>query len=150
MSPKYKEYYQNNKRGSANVIEIESPVDNITATSGASNTVTKMSSQKPTTNVFRNTQGLQGSIYSASNSIDVRTKIEKEGQYKSKDQLPSEPEQVPMAKRAFTQSGKVRLKTEAINRIREAKKRAENLIGKEGNNAVFQYQFEMQNKDEES
>ena len=75
LSPKFKEYYQSNKRKSTNMIDVESPVDNITATSGASNTLTKTSKQ-PAWVVLKNTQGLQGSIYSASNSVDIRTKIE--------------------------------------------------------------------------
>lgn len=53
-------------------------------------------------------------------------------------------------KRAITQTSKVRLNKGAVNRIREAKDRAEKLMTKDGNNAVFQYQFEMQNKDEEN
>lgn len=68
LSPKYKEYY--NKRGSINIIDVESPVDNLTATSGASNTLTKGAQAIQNTN--KNTQGLQGSIYSASNSNDAR------------------------------------------------------------------------------
>jgi hypothetical protein len=147
LSPKYKDYYQNqnfSSKDSQKIIEIESPVDNLTATSGASNTATKISLQKPAKSVYKNTQGLQGSIYSASNSIDVRTRIEKET---NNDQIHTGE---PTVKRAITESGKVRLKQGAINRIREAKIKAEKLVGKEGNNAVFQYQFEMQNKDEET
>ena len=57
LSPKYKDYYnQNQKRGSTNVIEVESPVDNITGTSAVSNTLAKTSKQ-PTVNAFKNTQG---------------------------------------------------------------------------------------------
>lgn len=150
LSPKYKEYYQNNKRGSMNVIEVESPVDNLTATSGASNTLTKTSKQQVIT--IRNTQGLQGSIYSASNSTDVRPKIEKDGNLQVKEQPTYEggPVYDPNMQRAITQSSKVRLNTGAVNRIREAKKKAEMLVSKEGNNAVLQYQFEMQNRDEEN
>lgn len=53
-------------------------------------------------------------------------------------------------KRATTQVAKIRLKSGSVNRIREAKKKAEMLVSKEGNNPLFQYQFEMQNKEEES
>lgn len=149
LSPKYKEYY--NKRGSAGVIEVESPVDNMTATSGTSNTLTKMNKQ-PQMNAFKNTQGLQGSIYSASNSIDVRTKVEKDSNAMVKETNPNDLvyNNDPSVKRAITQASKVRLNKNAVNRIREARKKAENLTGKEGNNAVFQYQFEQQNKEEES
>lgn len=52
--------------------------------------------------------------------------------------------------RTITQSSKIRISTSSVNRIREAKKKAGTLIGKEGNKAVFQYQFEIQNKEEES
>ena len=45
LSPKFKEYYAN-KRRSTNLIEVESPVDNITATSGGSNTINKMNKQQ--------------------------------------------------------------------------------------------------------
>ena len=69
LSPKYKEYYENTKRKSTNTIEIESPVDNVTATSGASNTLNKGSKNAKSKNTYKNTQGLQGSIYSNSNSI---------------------------------------------------------------------------------
>lgn len=53
-------------------------------------------------------------------------------------------------KRAITQSSKIRLNKGSINRIREARQKAEQMVGRDGNNAVFQYQFEMQNKEEES
>jgi hypothetical protein len=153
LSPKYKDYYQSKKRGSTNVIEVESPVDNLTATSGASNTLQKINKQ-PVVNINKNTQGLQGSIYSNSNSIDVRTKIEnKDSQMQNtKEHVAPElvynPEIGP--KRAITQSSKVRLGKGSVNRIREAKEQAKTLVGKDGNNAVFQYQFEMQNKEEEN
>jgi len=151
LSPKYKDYYQNQKRGSTNMIEIESPVDNLTATSGASNTLTKATKQQ-VMNTFKNTQGLQGSIYSNSNSIDVRTKMEKDSQGTTKEQQPNEliNQYDSGAKRAITQASKVRINKNSVNRIREAKRKAEMLIGKEGNSAVFQYQFEMQNKEEEN
>lgn len=150
LSPKYKEYYQNQKRGSTKVIEIESPVDNLTATSGASNTLTKATKQVMST--YKNTQGLQGSIYSNSNSIDVRTKVEKESQGTTKEQQNNDliNQFDTGLKRAITQSSKVRINKNAANRIREAKRKANMLVGKEGNNAVFQYQFEMQNKEEEN
>jgi hypothetical protein len=149
LSPKYKEYYQNNK-GSTNMIEIESPVDNLTAISGASNTLTKTTKQQPISNPYQNTQGLQGSIYSASNSIDVRTKIEKDLKTKEFQQtdIVQSAEEVP--KRAATQAVKIRMNKGAVNRIRDAKKKFETLTGKESSNPLFQYQFEMQNKEEES
>jgi hypothetical protein len=53
-------------------------------------------------------------------------------------------------KRAFTQASKVRSNKGAVNRIREAKEKADSMANKDGNQAVFQYQFEMQNKDEET
>lgn len=149
LSPKYKEYYQNN-RGSSNMIEIESPVDNLTATSGASNTLTKTTKQQPLINPYKNTQGLQGSIYSASNSIDVRTKKEKELTPKEIQQPETAQNEEVVPKRATTQVAKIRMNKGGINRIREAKKKAEMLSGKEGNTPLFQYQFEMQNKEEEN
>lgn len=150
LSPKYKEYYSNKKKINQNFIEVESPVDNLTATSGDTLTKTKPQTVQ---NPYKNTQGLQGSVYSGSNSIEFKTRFEKESvSQNTKDQPPSELAytQSENPKRAITQSSAVRIKPGAINRIREAKKKAEMLIGKEGNNAVLQYQFEMQNQEEES
>lgn len=133
------------------MIDFESPVDNITATSGASNTLTKTGKQ-PAWVVLKNTQGLQGSIYSASNSVDIKTKLEKEqnNQIKEENENEIECDQNVNIKRAITQAGKIRLTKGTVNRIREARKRAEMLTDSNGNNAIFQYQFEMQNKEEEN
>ena len=94
---------------------------------------------------------MQGSIYSASNSIDVRTKTEKEQSNQIKEQNEDELEydQNVNIKRAVTQSNTVRINKGAVNRIREAKKKAEMLISSQGTNPIFQYQFDLQNQDEE-
>jgi len=149
LSPKYKDYY--NKRRGTNLIDVESPVDNITAASGASNTLNKANKQSVVA-TYKNTQGLQGSIYSASNSTDVRAKIEREQSNQIKEQNENEIEydQNVNAKRAVTQSKTVRLNKGSVNRIREAKIKAEMLINSQGNNQIFQYQFELQNQDEEA
>ncbi|CAI2374995.1 unnamed protein product [Moneuplotes crassus] len=150
LSPKFKDYYQNQKKMVANLIDVESPVDNLTAASGASNKLAKAVKQ-PIQNAFKNTQGLQGSIYSVSNSTDIRNKMEKDSQ-NTKEMQPSEAmgafDTIP--KRAITQSSKVRVNKEGFNRIREAKKKAGTLMLSQGSKAVFQYQFEMQNKEEEN
>jgi allophanate hydrolase subunit 2 len=149
LSPKYKDYY--NKRRGTNLIDVESPVDNITAASGASNTLNKVNKQ-PIVAAFKNTQGLQGSIYNASNSTDVRTKIEREqsNQIKEQDENDLEYDPSQNVKRAMTQSNTVRINKGSVNRIREAKMKAEMLINSQGNNQIFQYQFELQNQEEET
>ena len=81
----------------------------------------------------------------SSNSTDVKTRTEKD-QHKQD----SGNNQDYNPKRASTQAAKLRINKGSVNRIREAKRKAEMLMGKDGNNAVFQYQFEMQNKEEEN
>mmetsp|Transcript_14486 Transcript_14486/g.14447 ORF Transcript_14486/g.14447 Transcript_14486/m.14447 type:complete len:246 (+) Transcript_14486:148-885(+) len=150
LSPKYKDFYQNQKKVSTNMIDIESPVDNLTAASGGSNTLVKTAKQ-PVQNVYKNTQGLQGSIYSVSNSTDIRNKMDKDSQ-NTKEIQPSEPMGIidTGPQRAITQSSKVRVNKETVNRIREAKKKAGTFMSQNSHKAIFQYQFEMQNKEEES
>lgn len=144
LSPKYKEMYQLDQKKSAHFIDVDSQVDNVTVTSGDTNTRAKP--VKPQHNEFKNTQGLQGSIYSASNS-DIRVKPEAD----SKKINEHEPDVIkePHMIKAISQPSKVQSSVPA-NRIREAKRKAEMLMGKECNSALFQYQFEKQNAEEDT
>ena len=75
---------------------------------------------------------------------------EQNNQIKEQSEKELECDQDVNMKRAITQSSKVRLGNGSVNRIREARKNAEMLMSSNGNNAIFQYQFEMQNKEEEN
>jgi len=142
LSPKYKEFYQNVKRRSTNVIDVETPVESVTAVSGTSNTRSKIGKQ-PVQTVVRNTQGLQGSIYSNSNSIDVRAKIVEDEQ-KQIRQVERDEE-----KKETPKPYRVRLKKQNIEMVKSSG-HPEGKVKIEGNSPNFQHQFEMQNDEEEN